>query len=162
MKPINRVLMISFLAFARWIKFEIRNSNPKKTKNHKSYPDPKQATLKFSASRSFEFVRSFEIRISSHQTYPLIFFFNAWNSSNDWNIWNRLNGSIRYLITLSARARTLGGIARDFRFRFWILSLPSFDHPISSSQYIGRNSQTELLGGFEIDHKLKLRRLLNG
>src|SRR5688500_5228842 len=97
MKLINRVLMISSLAFARKIKFEIRNSNPKKNKNHKSYPDPAQATLKFLLLDHLNLVRSFEIRISysSHQTYPLIFFSNAFNSSNDWNIGMRLNGSIR-------------------------------------------------------------------
>src|SRR5215468_5220614 len=40
--------------------------------------------------------------------------------------------------------------------------LCSFDHPIRSSQHVGRNRQADLLGGFQIDDKFKLRRLLNG
>src|SRR5215467_10801449 len=38
--------------------------------------------------------------------------------------------------------------------------LPSFDHPIRSRQHVGRDRQTDLLRGFEIDDQLKLRRLL--
>jgi hypothetical protein len=37
----------------------------------------------------------------------------------------------------------------------------SFDHLIRSHQYIRRNCQTNLLGGFEIDDELELRRLLD-
>jgi hypothetical protein len=38
----------------------------------------------------------------------------------------------------------------------------SFDHPIRPRQYIRRNRQTDLFGGFEIDDELELRRLLDG
>ena len=35
------------------------------------------------------------------------------------------------------------------------------DHPIRSGQHIRWNRETDLLCGFEIDHQLKLRRLLH-
>src|SRR5262245_39459749 len=37
----------------------------------------------------------------------------------------------------------------------------SFDHLISSCQNVRRNRQSNLLGGFEINHELKLRGLLD-
>jgi hypothetical protein len=51
---------------------------------------------------------------------------------------------------------------------FALCSLPhalcdfSPNHPVRSYQHIRRNSQTNLLGGLEIDYELKLRRPLNG
>ena len=38
----------------------------------------------------------------------------------------------------------------------------SFDNPVRSRQHIGWNRQADLLGGFQIDHQLELRRLLDG
>src|SRR5262245_33404844 len=43
-----------------------------------------------------------------------------------------------------------------YRFLNW----PSLEHFIRSRQHIGRNREADLLGGFEIDDELKLRRLL--
>src|SRR6476659_7945151 len=37
----------------------------------------------------------------------------------------------------------------------------SSNHPIRSRQHIRRNRETDLLGGFEIDDKIELHRLLN-
>jgi hypothetical protein len=31
-----------------------------------------------------------------------------------------------------------------------------FDHPIRSGQHVGRNRQTDLLGGLQIDYQLEL------
>jgi hypothetical protein len=39
---------------------------------------------------------------------------------------------------------------------------PLLNDFIRSRQHVGRNRQTDLFGGFEIDHELKLRRLLHG
>jgi hypothetical protein len=38
----------------------------------------------------------------------------------------------------------------------------SFDHLIRSRQHIRRNRQADLFGRFQVDHQLKLRRLLDG
>ena len=38
----------------------------------------------------------------------------------------------------------------------------SSNHLIGPHQHVGRNRQADLLGGLQIDHKLELRRLLNG
>src|SRR3954466_1093954 len=38
----------------------------------------------------------------------------------------------------------------------------SLNYPVRSRQYVGRNDEADLLCGFEIDHQLKCRRLLNG
>ena len=35
------------------------------------------------------------------------------------------------------------------------------DHPVRPRQHIGRNRQTDLLRGFQIDRQLELRRLLD-
>jgi hypothetical protein len=40
--------------------------------------------------------------------------------------------------------------------------LALFDHPIRSRQYIRRNRQADLLGGFKINDQLELLRLLHG
>src|SRR5262249_8015950 len=37
----------------------------------------------------------------------------------------------------------------------------SFDHPIRPRQHVGWDREADLLGGFQIDDKLKLRRSLN-
>jgi hypothetical protein len=42
-----------------------------------------------------------------------------------------------------------------------LVFLPSLDDFIGSIQHRLRNRQADLLGGFEIDHQLKLRRLLD-
>src|SRR5262245_63921941 len=42
------------------------------------------------------------------------------------------------------------------------LSRRILDHLIRPRQNIGRNRESDLLRGFEIDHKLELRRLLDG
>jgi hypothetical protein len=36
------------------------------------------------------------------------------------------------------------------------VSLVSFDHPIGPRQHVGRNRQTDLLGGFKIDDEFEL------
>src|SRR5262245_5735925 len=41
---------------------------------------------------------------------------------------------------------------------FW----PSLDHFVRSRQHIGWNRQADLLGGFQIDHQLKLHWLFHG
>ena len=38
----------------------------------------------------------------------------------------------------------------------------SFDNPVRPRQHIWWNRQADLLGGFQIDHQLELRRLLHG
>ena len=38
----------------------------------------------------------------------------------------------------------------------------SLDHFVRSRQHVRRNRQADLLGGFEIDDELELRRLLHG
>src|SRR5215475_3644000 len=38
----------------------------------------------------------------------------------------------------------------------------SLDHPIRPRQYIRRDRQTDLIGGFEINDEFELRRLLHG
>ena len=38
----------------------------------------------------------------------------------------------------------------------------SLDHLVRPRQHVRRNRQADLLGGFEIDDQLKLRRLLDG
>jgi hypothetical protein len=56
-----------------------------------------------------------------------------------------------------------------FVFMFSLLSpldtprspLFSFDYLIRSYEHIRRNRQTDLLGGFQVDHQLKLHRLLD-
>ena len=40
--------------------------------------------------------------------------------------------------------------------------LPSLDHLIHSRQHVRGNREADLLGGFQVDHKLELRRLLHG
>jgi hypothetical protein len=40
--------------------------------------------------------------------------------------------------------------------------LCSLDHLIRSGQHVGRNREADLLGGFQIDDELKLRRLFYG
>jgi hypothetical protein len=65
------------------------------------------------------------------------------------------------LITLSAWLKRLAEPRQFWIFdcRFWIVS--SSDDTIGSSEHIGWNNQSDLLGGFEIDDKLELRRLLD-
>src|SRR5581483_6080519 len=74
-----------------------------------------------------------------------------------------------HLITRSARASTLGGTIRfrildcgirraDSRTDF---ELPSPDYLIGPGQDIRGNDKADLLGGFQINHQLELRRLLD-
>ena len=42
-----------------------------------------------------------------------------------------------------------------------LVFLPSLDHLVRSHQHVRRNRQADLLGGFQIDDELKLRRLLD-
>jgi hypothetical protein len=41
------------------------------------------------------------------------------------------------------------------------INAKSSNDSIGSSQHIGWNSQTDLLGGFQVDHQLEFRRLLH-
>jgi hypothetical protein len=60
------------------------------------------------------------------------------------------------------RAHKSGGFdSRRIQFNPGIVSW-LLDHLIRSHQHVGRNRQADLLGGLQIDHKLELRRLLNG
>lgn len=60
----------------------------------------------------------------------------------------------------SARAESLG-LTRSVNGAVRVFSI-LFDHPIRSYQHVGRNAHTDLLGRFEIDDELKLRRLFYG
>jgi hypothetical protein len=43
-----------------------------------------------------------------------------------------------------------------------LVFLPSLDQPARPGKHLRRNRQADLLRGFEIDHQLRLRRLLDG
>src|ERR1041384_7009894 len=60
----------------------------------------------------------------------------------------------------------------DYRNKNWTCSskkllqnlkskIASLDHPVRPCQHVGRNREADLLRGFQIDHQLELRRLLD-
>src|SRR5215831_20426308 len=77
-----------------------------------------------------------------------------------------------YLITLSALAKTLGVIVTPISLAvFRLISHPLLhaglsrrilDDLVRPHQYIRRNRQSDLFGGFEIDDVFELCRLLDG
>jgi hypothetical protein len=55
----------------------------------------------------------------------------------------------------------LGSWAKDGQQQFHPAAAALFDHPIRTRQNIGRNRETDLPCGFEVDDKLKLHRRLH-
>jgi hypothetical protein len=64
-------------------------------------------------------------------------------------------------ITLSARAKTLGGTTSILDFGLRILDYHSSDDSICSGEHVRRNHQADLLRGFEIQRQLEFTRLLD-